>query len=369
MPTPDKPRILQIGLGGFGRNHLRAWHHMRLGEGLHIAELSPALHAEAAAFNLPAERIGTDVARFIDNVDIVDIVTPSTSHFDLCKMALERGKDVFVEKPMTMTSGEAEALAKLASDTGRLLQVGYYYRFHPMSPRLRAMVRDGELGDIRYLSGNFMGFKRARTDVGVTHTDGIHFIDLFNWLLGAPPSRVFAVTRDHFSRGLEDFSVVMLEYPGGPAASAPIVAKVESGYIQPGRWRDKVVPNAFTSKEIAVSGSKATVQLDFETEYMQIHRVHQEFLNDTWTPVFEGTDTPVTPTGDTIQMIAAELTDFLDCVGTRRRPSADAVGSGVVLARVMESLYASASSGAPVDMSWSPAETAALAEAPVTVAP
>ena len=78
---------------------------------------------------------------------------------------------------------------------------------------------------------------------------------------------------------------------------------------------------------------------------------------------------PDTPPGEHIQLSAAELPDFLDCVGTRRRPSAEAVGSGVVLARVMESLYASASSGAPVDMSWSPAETAALAEAPVTVAP
>lgn len=363
MPPLKNPRILQVGLGGFGRNHLRAWHHMRLGEGLHIAELNPALHAEAAAFNLPAERITANVADFIDDVDIVDIVTPSTSHFELCKLALEHGKDVFVEKPMTMTSAEADSLAKLASDAGRLLQVGFYYRFHPMSPRLRAMVKDGELGDIRYLSGNFMGFKRARTDVGVTHTDGIHFIDLFNWLLGSPPSRVFAVTRDHFSRGLEDFSVVMLEYPNGTTA------KVESGYIQPGRWRDKVVPGAFTTKEIFVSGSKATVQVDFETEYMQVHRVHQEFLNNTWTPVFEGSDTPLTPTGDTIQMIAAELTDFLECVGTRRRTSADPIGSGVVLARVMEHLYASAASGAPVDMTWSPAETAALAEAPVTVAP
>ena len=359
----DGPRILLVGLGGFGRNHLRAWHHLRLGAGLHVAELNPDLHAEASAFNLPAERLTTDVERFIDEVDVVDIVTPSTSHYDLIKLALERGKDVFVEKPMTMTSGEAEALARLADESGRLLQVGFYYRFHPMSPRLRRMITDGELGDIRYLSGNFMGFKRARTDVGVTHTDGIHFIDLFNWLLGAAPSQVYAVTRDHFNRGLEDFSVVMLEYPSGA------VAKIESGYIQPGRWRDKVVPGAFTSKEIFVSGSRATVEVDFETEYMRIHGVQHEFLNNTWTPVSSGSNTPLTSTADPIQMIAAELTDFLACTVTRRRPSADAVGSGVVLARIMESLYESAASGSPVRFAWSAAEVASLTNAPVTDAP
>ena len=347
-------KILQVGLGGFGRNHLRAWHEMGMGSDLYIADLDIARHGDTKVFNLPADQVATDFRTFLNDVDIVDIVTPSTSHFQLCMAAFEAGKDVFVEKPMTMTSQEAHELAEVVNRTGRILQVGYYYRYHPISIDLHKSIRAGKLGGLRYLSGNFMGFKRARTDVGVTHTDGIHFIDLFNWLMESPPNQVFAVVRDHFDRGLEDFSVVLLQFPGGATA------KVESGYIQPGRWQDKVVPNAYTSKEIFVCGAEATVEVDFETEFMNRHDVHQEFLNGTWTPVNKGNSTPNINTATPVQMIQAELTDFLGCVETRRRPSADVVGSGIVLARIMEAIYESGRNNAPVSLEWSESERAAF---------
>lgn len=350
----SETKVLLVGLGGFGRNHLRAWQEMKIGENLYVAELQTELHAELEIFNIPSDHISTNAADFLDKVDVVDIVTPSTSHFELCSMALKAGKDVFVEKPMTMTSEEATELAKLVKDTQAILQVGFYYRFHPISNLLKTMIDRGDLGEIRYFSGNFMGFKRARTDVGVTHTDGIHFIDLANWLLSALPTELYAVTRDHFSRGLEDCSLVLLQYPGGA------FAKVESGYIQPGRWRDKVVPNAVTSKEIFICGTKATVEVDFETEYLVKHNVHQVFSNNTWTPVFEGTETLNSNTATPIQMIVAELRDFLDCVSTRRHPAASEVGSGVVLAKIMESIYESSDTKVPVNFEWSNEEALSL---------
>ena len=76
----------------------------------------------------------------------------------------------------------------------------------------------GELGELRYLAGNFSGFKRARKDVGCTANDAVHFLDLFNWLLGAAPLEAFAIQRDHFGRGLEDLSLILLTYPSGALA-------------------------------------------------------------------------------------------------------------------------------------------------------
>ena len=354
------PKILQVGLGGFGRNHLKAWHQMGMGDYLYLADLNPTLHAETKNFNFPKERIATDINDFIDLVDVVDIVTPSHNHFELCEMAISKGKDVFVEKPMTMTSDEAIQLTKILQESGKILQVGYYYRFHPGATRLRSLIKNGNLGEIRYLSGNFMGFKRARTDVGVTHTDGIHFIDLFNWLLSSIPDKIFAITRDHFSRGLEDFSVVMLQYPNGT------VAKIESGYIQPGKWRDKVVPDAFTSKEIFVCGSQATVELDFEIDQMKVHGVHQEFIDNTWKPIFGDSEVPLNKTADPVQMISSELNHFLACVKDRKRTSADSLSSGVVLAKIIEAIYASALEGKTIEMNWTDEEKESLYQTPVT---
>ena len=352
-------KVLLVGLGGFGRNHLRAWHEMGMGSDLFISDLDSKRHAEAKIFNVPAERISTDYREFLPEVDIVDIVTPSTSHYQLCTAALKAGKDVFVEKPMTMTSEEGYKLAEAVQQTGGVLQVGYYYRFHPISVDLKSSIDQGNLGEIRYLSGNFMGFKRARNDVGVTHTDGIHFIDLFNWFVASPPEQVYAVVRDHFHRGLEDCSVVLLQYPGGA------FAKVESGYIQPGQWRDKVVPNAFTSKEIFICGSEASAEVDFETEYLTVHDVHHELRDGTWTPVLASSNTARTGTATPVQMIQEELGDFLDCVRTRRRPSAGVVGSGVVLARVMEAIYQSGEQRTPISMEWTTEEVDALRPATI----
>lgn len=340
MSAPAFPRVLQVGLGAFGQNHLRAWQDIGLRDELWIADVNPArLAAARRAFGLREDQATTDPASVLDRVDVVDIVTGTDTHYDLCARALGAGKDVFIEKPMTATADQARRIRDLVARHSRVLQVGYYYRCHPAAIRTRELVASGTLGHVRYLSGAFMGFKRARTDVGVTQTDAVHFIDLFNYLVHAFPERVHAVTRDHFGRGLEDFSLVILEYPGG------IVAKVESGYIQPGRWRDRVVANAFTTKDVAVCGSEATVEIDFEQERLDLHKVRHELCDGVWTARVEGSQTPNLGTKSPVQMIAAELRGFLDAVSTRQPPEANELACGVVVADIVECIHASARSG------------------------
>lgn len=347
--------ILQIGLGGFGKNHLRAWTHLGRVRDLWVADLSPARLKEAHdLFGVASDRVTDDYREFLDRADIVDVVTGSDSHYAVCDEALTRGKDVFVEKPMTMTGREADLLAERVARTNRILQVGYYYRFHPISQYLRRLIRTGGLGAIRYVSGRFMGFKRARTDVGVTHTDGIHFIDLFNALLGEAPREAYAVIRDHFGRGMEDLSLVVLHYPSG------IVAQVESGYVQPGNWVDRVVPNAMTTKDITVVGDRKTVRADFEIDKVEIFEVRHELQHGIWTPVHGDCITPRLRSVTPAELVALELEAFLQSVETRQAPDPNVHDSGVVLAKVMEAVYRSAGSGQAAAIPAAPA-TAGLA--------
>ena len=329
-------KILQVGLGNFGKRHLEAWHRLGLGDHLWIAEPDQQRWDLARQYGLPGDRCVRSASEALQQVEIVDIVTPTEHHADLMQQALEAGKDVFVEKPMTMTSGDARRLVESADRLGRRIQVGYYYRFHPIAERLKAEISAGRLGAIRYLTGDFCGFKRARTDVGVTHTDGIHFLDLFNWLLDATPVDVFAVCRDHFGRQLEDFSIVLLTYPGGT------VAKVESGYIQPGRWPDKVVDGAMTTKEITVVGETATAEVDFEAETFTITDVHHELRNGIWTPVRAEPTRIQVESCDPVQLVCRELEAFLTSVQHRGPTAAGPIDCGVNLAVLMECLYASA---------------------------
>lgn len=341
-------RILQVGLGNFGRNHLRAWQELGRRQELLIAELDATRHVVALAAGFPKEQIATNVDVFWREADIVDVVTGTDTHFLLCRRALEDGKDVFVEKPVTLTAKEAEILAETVARTGRLLQVGYYYRYHPISQFLRQLAASGELGTLRYVYGDFMGFKRARTDVGVMHTDGIHFIDLVNWLLGAFPLNVYAITRDHFGRGLEDLAIALFTYPGD------VVCKIEAGYVQPGQWRDKVVPGAMTTKMLTLVGSARTVVADYEAETVEIFDVHHELQNGVWTAVNRGSRKIPVGSATPVEQVAAELGDFLRHVAHRTPPSANIIESGALLARIIETLYRSANSGIrePIDCRW-----------------
>lgn len=329
-------KILQIGLGNFGKNHLRAWAQLGVLPHLYLAEQKESLWETATSLGLLPSHISKDYHTFLDAADVVDIVTPTDSHHALIRKALMEGKDLFVEKPMTLDSEQARDIVSLVQQSGRILQVGYCFRYHPISQYVKKSLAEGALGEVRYLSGSFMGFKRPRTDVGVTHTDGIHFLDLFNWFLGAFPAEVYAVTRDHFDRGLEDTSLVLLNYPNG------ILAKVESGYIQPGKWEDKVVPQARTTKEIFVVGSKKTIEADYETGTLTLHDVHFEKKESAWFPSFGKSLSPSLKKPTPVDLIAYELSDFLAAVKTRREPLPNAFSSGWMLASLIEAIYRSA---------------------------
>jgi predicted dehydrogenase len=224
-----------VGFGGFGPVHLEAWR--RLKADLWIADPDRGARARAAT-HLPAARVVADWRAALGRVALIDVVTPTARHVELCIAAIEAGKDVFVEKPLTLQVDEARRRAGVVARSDRVLQVGYYFRHHPLARYARERVTQGDLGRLRYLSGNFYGFKRARGDIGVAANDAVHFLDLFRWLTGSAPAEVFAVQRDHFDRGHEDLSLILLTWPDGT------LAKLETSYIQPGRQPDTVMPNA-----------------------------------------------------------------------------------------------------------------------------
>ena len=103
------PRVLLVGLGRWGRQHLRTL--VGLGADVYAADLD-AKNLEAAATVLPPDHLSEDFRRLLDRVDAVDVVTPAPDHFWICQTALHAGKDVFVEKPITSTLKEAWELVE-----------------------------------------------------------------------------------------------------------------------------------------------------------------------------------------------------------------------------------------------------------------
>lgn len=326
-------KILLLGIGRWGANHLRVLKSLPIE--LFVSELDNQRLASARALGLDDQHLSTDYRAFADRVDAAVVVTPAPSHFDLCREFIEAGKDVFVEKPITLESKHASVLAKLAEEKKRILQVGHIFRFDPASQWLREAIQQKQFGRVKILKGNFSGFKRPRNDSGVTFADAIHFVDLFNFFTGSIPTRVTAHLHDFLGRGMDDESFISMEYP---SSAGPIWATVETGYHSPGKFRD-----------VTVIGEELTAVCDFNVAQYKIKTYQNKHVK-------AGTDYKATE-GEVRQLefppeepLLAELRAFIDSIKTRRTPLADAV-SGYEAVRVLEAALKSAHTGQSVELS------------------
>jgi predicted dehydrogenase len=326
-------KILLAGLGRWGVNHLRNLNNLPVE--LYAAEIGEKQLEPARKLGLPSERLTTNYKNFVGQVDGVVVVTPAQTHFPLCKEFLEAGKDVFVEKALTLDSDESKALAELADRKGRILQVGHILRFDPATLWLRDAIQSGAFGRVNMLRGHFGGFKRPRNDSGVMFADGIHFVDLFNFLLGALPKSVSAIHHDFLGRGMDDVSLVSLEYE---TAHGKTWATAENDYFIPGKFR-----------QVIVCGDKLSAICDYNISQYKI----KTYAN-THTPAggndfkaAEGVVTQIeTPPEEPLQ---AELRAFIDSIKTRATPRADA-WSGYEAVRVLNAALESVKTGKAVNL-------------------
>src|SRR3989338_820635 len=222
----DKPKILQVGVGSFGQNHLRTFVEILGHDNIFLAELDQ--HKDYAIslmtkFGIPSDNFTTDYRAFLSRKDIsgVDIVTSTDSHYPIARDALEANKDVFIEKPMTSSSEQTAELIDIAEERGGLIiQPGHIFRYNPAVQWIKQHVDAGNLGKLRIFDGHFGGYKRPRTDVGVAWTDGVHFIDLAMYFFNSRPVKVQAQMKEFLKRDgdLEDWANVHFEFEGGEIA-------------------------------------------------------------------------------------------------------------------------------------------------------
>ncbi len=319
-------KVLLIGLGRWGEKHLRVLG--ELGVDLWAADVSPERRAFAVKAGVAAERTVADFRAALPHVEAVDLVTPADNHLALARECLAAGKDCFIEKPLTLTVAEGRMLTELVRSTDRILQVGHIFRFHPVTTALRERIQGGAVGRVRYCTARFAGFKRPRTDVGVTQTDGIHFFDLFAHVLGQAPTAVTATLRDYLGRGMDDLSFAAVEY-------GEVSAFVEAGYFAPGTYRDCVIV-----------GDRATLAGDFGTAEIRVHAsAHIRSAGGWQAP--EGAVETFKASGP--EPLRRELELFLDAVAQRGRPAVG-VEAGLLALQVVEAAQRSSALGRRVTL-------------------
>lgn len=327
-------RIGVIGTGYWGKNHVRAYCEL-VSEGIinevKICDINKIrAHELGDVFNI---QYLTDYKILLNDPDIdaVSIVTPSSTHYNLAKEFMEAGKDVLVEKPMTMDSKEAEDLVRVSEETGQILMVGHIFRHHPAVKELKHRIKVGEFGNIQLISSNRLFFGAPRTDMGVVYALGIHEVDMFCYLMEKEyPDSILAAMGYCLQAGIEETAIITMNF-GATRAYA---------------FESWLMPAYGKQRDLVVVGSEKSAKIDYlkpsELQIFDICITEHDFDNNiAFSVENEGTYTiPI----HYAEPLKEELYHFIHCINTRSRPISDgAIGLRAV--NMVEASLESAKTG------------------------
>ncbi|MDS1135974.1 Gfo/Idh/MocA family protein [Nitratireductor indicus] len=206
-----KPRIAVLGCGYWGSNHIRTLKSLGV-----LAAVSDANAARAEGFASEHDCIAIAPEDLFDHPDIDALVLalPPQFHAEYAMRAMRAGKDVLVEKPIALTVADAEKAVAVAREEKRIIMVGHVLRFHPAFEKLKALIDQGDLGEVRYIHSHRLGLGKFHTENDALWDLAPHDLSMILAITGASPVEVRgegAALLDHLS----DFAHVHMRFPGG----------------------------------------------------------------------------------------------------------------------------------------------------------
>jgi UDP-2-acetamido-3-amino-2,3-dideoxy-glucuronate N-acetyltransferase len=229
-PTAGRDGIAIVGYGHWGPNLVRTFH-KGFGRPVWICDASE--HRQSAARrDWPDLPVMADVNDVFGRQEVAAVViaTPATTHFALCKAALESGKHVLCEKPLTPVSAECRVLGRLAHEVDRVLMTGFIYLFNPAFEQVRRVVESGRLGRLQLVTMERANWGPVRTDVGAAVDLATHDLSMLLTLWGLP-SAVSARGAFCLSERVADAAELWLDFPSG------LQARLWASWLHPQKVR------------------------------------------------------------------------------------------------------------------------------------
>lgn len=226
-------RIGIIGCGHWGPNHIRVFNQSPHTQVKICADLDDKrLQAIQAAY--PGIETTKDIQEILKSPDIdaVCIASPTNTHFEISRLALEHHKHVFCEKPLTLNPKESMELNKLAERQDRVLMVGHIFVFNKGIMRLKEYIDNQELGCIHYAHSERTNLGPFRYDVNALWDLAPHDISIFNYLFDSCPVNVSARGWRCLGNSLEDLAFATLEYPNH------ILVNIHVSWLDPKKVRE-----------------------------------------------------------------------------------------------------------------------------------
>jgi predicted dehydrogenase len=337
-----------VGLG-MGRHHITGYQGHPAARVTAIADVDETrLNEIGDRFNLPRRYASVEDMLAAEKLDVVSVATPNKFHLPVTMAAFEAGCHVLCEKPMAMSAGEARQMLAAAESAGKRLMINFSYRFTEQSMALKQQVDNGILGEVyfgrtvwhrrRGLPG-FGGWfgQKALSGGGPLIDLGVHRLDLALWLMGYPrPVWVLGSTYDHLALELarqvnarydvEDLAVGLVKFANG----ATLV--VEASWAANIQEREHM--------ETRLYGTKAgLVQRNYEETYKFEAEIYLEKDGSHFDMKLHQ---PYPPAPHSAY-------HFIDSIVTGK-PHIATGAEGLLVMEILDALYASADSGAPVQI-------------------
>jgi predicted dehydrogenase len=228
-------RVGVIGYGYWGPNIVRNLHGLDSTTVTAVCDKNPAALARARKL-YPEIKTVTDPEEILRSpeIDAVAVITPVWTHFELAKAALENGKHVFVEKPFTSNTAQAEQLIELATRKKLLIMVDHTFLFTGAVKKIRELIDSGVLGDLYYYDSLRVNLGLFQHDVSVIWDLAPHDLSIMDHLIRSEPEAIVATGEKHLN-GVEDVAYITVYFPGS------VIAHINVNWLSPVKIRTTLV--------------------------------------------------------------------------------------------------------------------------------
>ncbi|MDX1435447.1 MAG: Gfo/Idh/MocA family oxidoreductase [Anaerolineales bacterium] len=324
----DSPSVAVIGCGAWGKNLVRNFN--QLGSLAIICDQDPSGRERSAQF-APAIPFTAELKVALQsNIAGVVIATPAETHFKLARMALEAGKDVFVEKPLALTYDEGRYLVDLAASKSLVLMVGHVLEYHPGIRALQDLVSAGALGKIQYIYSNRLSLGKIRREENILWSFAPHDVAVILRLMKSMPFQISASGGSYIQPNIADVTVTNLLFNNG------VRAHIHVSWLHP-----------FKEQRLVVIGTKKMASFDDVSKQLVLYDQRVEWK--------EGQPIPVRSDGEPVafkaqEPLRLEADAFLKAIETRQAPLTDGL-SGLRVLQVLQAAQQSlVTGGTPVPL-------------------
>ena len=312
-----------IGYGYWGPNVVRNLASLEGSELITVCDKSPAARRRMQKAH-PGIAVATEASEIVGSTDIdaVAVVTPVWTHYELAKAALENGKHVFVEKPFTSNTAQAEELIELAAKKNLKIMVDHTFLFTGAVKKIRELVEEGALGKLYYYDSTRVNLGLFQHDINVIWDLAPHDLSIMDYLIKETPEAIVATGQTHLN-GFEDVAFMTLYFPD------KVIAHINVNWLSPVKVRTTLIGGE--KKMLVWNDLEADEKIKIYDRGVQITNrqgLYDLLVNyrsgDMWAPQLEQ-----------VEALRQELAHFVDCISNDQPPMNDG-NAGLRVVKMLE---------------------------------